>query len=142
MTSLFSHIRAYRATVGLFVFSSLTAPKDLPKLQRLGPDIFLVWDAQDTDCPYFRAALLLTTAMCAKEAKQRSAESADFTKLDEALASVEKEATRFGEISRWAETIQSSSIKIIDQARRSTANFEKMMLQLRDAVEGLREGGE
>jgi hypothetical protein len=131
-----------KALVGLFVFSVLTAPKDMLKLQRLGQDIFLVWNAEEAECPYFRAALLLTTAMCAKEAKQRTAEAADFTKLDDALACVEKEATRFGEISKWAETIQSSSIKIIDQARRSTANMEKTMLALRDAVEGLREGGE
>jgi hypothetical protein len=129
-----------KATVGLFVFSSLTAPQDLPRLQRLGQDIFLVWNAEEAECPYFRAAILLSTAMSAKESKQRNAEAADFTKLDEATAAIEKEATRFGEISKWAETIQSSSIKIVDQCRRSLVNLERTMLSLREAVEGLREG--
>jgi hypothetical protein len=55
------------AAVGLFIFSSRTAPQGLEPLARYGNDVVIVWDAEKpaTDVVLI-AGLEVTRALCAR----------------------------------------------------------------------------
>ncbi|CAG0980459.1 hypothetical protein MYXO_01823 [Myxococcaceae bacterium] len=105
------------AGVGVFVFSKRSAPESLPSLQRIGNDVFVVWDADDTASDVQLSAALSVARAIAFRAGASQHESVDLEKLDRAIREVEKQARGLEEIKRAAETISSGSQRILDRVR-------------------------
>lgn len=127
------------AAVGLFVFSRKTAPPLQDSIVRLGNDVLVVWDADDTASDVIlKAALSLAKALCVRESTARSEEVADFEKIDKSILAIEKEARRLEEMRKWTETIKSNSGKILDEVRKMADGLEQQVGVLKDAFSGLR----
>jgi hypothetical protein len=127
------------ASVGLFLFSSKTAPDGMDSLVRHGEDIFIVWDADKIESDVIlRAGLSLAKALCVRQQKERAAEEGDWEETDAAILALEKEAARLVSMKTWTETIQSNSGKIIDEVRKMAANLEKQIGVLRESVSALK----
>jgi hypothetical protein len=127
------------ASVGVFVFSKKTAPIAQEPLLRLGHDVFVIWDAEDTSNDVIlKAAMSLAKALCVRETKQRKAEDADFKLIDDAILAVETEAARLSSMKTWTETIKANSGKLLEEIRKLSEGLALQVQNLRNAVSGLR----
>jgi hypothetical protein len=127
------------ASIGLFLFSTKTAPEGMDNLVRHGEDIFVVWDADKVESDVIlRAGLSLAKALCVRQQRERNAEEGDWKEMDAAILALEKEAARLMSMKTWTETIQSNSGKILDEVRKMAANLEKQIGALRESVSALK----
>jgi hypothetical protein len=94
------------AQLGVFVFSRRTAPPLDAPLARWGDDVFVVWDAEDslTDGNMI-AALEIARALCVRCRLSAERKQIDFTQIDRAINSIEKQAQSLDQIRASAQTI-------------------------------------
>lgn len=122
------------ALVGLFVCSRKTAPPNQPAFQRLGDDVFVVWDADDPATDVFlQAGLSVARALCTRQARQRDTSTADFAGISKAILAIEKHAENYDHIRKSAETIKSGAEKILERVRIDEAGIRKQV----DLLQGL-----
>ena len=120
---------------GIFVFSKLTAPEGIEPLARYGADIVVVWDAEDPQSdPFLKGALEIGRALCLRTAGSPSASAVDWAPIDRALLDVEKRAQNLEKIRTTANTIKSSSEKILHRVDVDQAALEQQVQTLRDAL--------
>jgi hypothetical protein len=125
---------------GLFVFSKKTAPHELEPFQRYGNDLVVVWDVEDSATDVFlKAGILAGRALCFRAERQSAAQQVDYTTIDMAINEIEKRARNLDEVRVSAETIQSSSSKILDRIRKDRDALEKQVQVLREKMQDLRE---
>ncbi len=123
------------AQVGLFVFSKKTAPPLVDQVFRHGHDVIVVWDAEDNQSDLFlRVGVTLAKALCVRSAHERSAQAADFTKLDAAILEIAKRTADLDKLNGWSETIRGNSEKIMDHVRIARNALDR---QVRDLQQGL-----
>jgi hypothetical protein len=128
------------AEVGVFVFSRRTAPDGLKALQRIGHDIFVVWDAEDTRSDMvLDAALLLAKALVTRGAHDAGQEAVDPERFERAILDIEKHASSLDDVTRSAETIKSGAEKILDRVRIDQAAFRRQVDELRALLAALRD---
>ncbi|MEM8944338.1 MAG: hypothetical protein AAGD11_04070 [Planctomycetota bacterium] len=128
------------AQIGLFVFSRRLAPTDLEPLTRHGNDLFLVWDAEDTTSdPFFRAALEIARALCVRTQHETEQRQVDFTPIDRSVLDIEKRVKNLDQIRSSAQTIKSSSEKILDRLRIDQEALEKQVVVLRESMTDLKQ---
>lgn len=128
-----------QAGVGLFVFAKARAPEGMLPLQRLGDDVFVVWDPDDVQSDIFmQAGLMVTRALCARGAKLRDACAVDFLSIDKAIADIEKKSESLDEIRVSAETIKNGADKILNRVRIATEGFGKQVAALRELLSDLK----
>jgi hypothetical protein len=128
------------AQIGLFVFSRRLAPADLEPLTRLGNDLFLIWDAEDTTSdPYFQAALEIARALCVRTREAEQDLVVDFTVVDKAVLDIEKRVKNLEQIRSSAQTIKSSSEKILERVRIDQDALDKQVTLLRDSMSDLKQ---
>jgi hypothetical protein len=127
------------AQIGLFIFSSRTAPVGIEPFQRLGDDIFVVWDVEriETDL-YLKVGLTLAKALCVKEGQHTEAQSADFLAMESAVKEIEKQVNDLDKISTWATTIGNNSEHIIKQVKKSRQSLEQQIQTLGEKLTDLR----
>ena len=127
------------AQVGVFVFSRRTAPAQLEPLARYGENIVVVWDAEDcaTDA-YLKAGFEIARAICVREGRAAEQEL-DFTAIDKAILDIEKRAQNLASIGTYAETIKSSSQKILKRVANDRTALEKQVQLLREFTQDLRQ---
>jgi hypothetical protein len=124
---------------GLFVFSKKTAPQGLDSFQRYGNDFIVVWDSEDSTSDVFiKAGILSCRYLCVRGARQSAAQQVDFEAIDRAICEIEKRAGNLDEVRKSAETIQSSSTKILDRVRIDRDALEKQVEVLRQRVTDLK----
>ena len=127
------------ASIGLFLFSALTAPQGMDMLTRNGDDVLVVWDAQRIESDVIlRAGLSLAKALCVRKQRERDKNDSNWEEVDAAVLAVEKEVNRIGQMKTWTETIQSHSGKLLDEFRKMTNNLEAQIAVLRESVETLK----
>lgn len=127
------------ASVGLFVFSSLSAPPELEPMKRYGADIVVVWDPEDPQTDVFlRAGLSVARAICVQEAVSRRQEEIDLEPTERAIRAIEKLSNGLAEINTWSETIRSNSNKIIDRVRVMSDELSRQVSVLDEQVQGLK----
>lgn len=128
------------AQLGIFVFSERTAPTHSEPLKRIGNDLFVLWDAEDpaTD-PNLRAALEIARALCVRSQQSQTRQQFDFQTIDKAILEIEKRVNNLDEIRKSAETIQSSSNKIIDRVRIDRQSLDKQLASLRECLGEIRQ---
>jgi hypothetical protein len=124
---------------GLFVFSQRIAPPGLDPFQRFGNDFVVVWDAEDTATDVFlKAGILAARALCFRTGRQSAAQLVDFQAIENAILEIERRAGNLDEVRKSAETIQSSSTKILDRVRIDREALEKQVATLRQHVAELK----
>lgn len=124
---------------GLFVFSKKCAPRGLDPFQRYGNDLIVVWDADDTASDVFlKAGILACRALCFRTQRQSAAQQVDFEVIEKAILEIEKRAGNLDDVRKAAETIQSSSGRILDRVRIDREALEKQVGVLRDRVADLK----
>jgi hypothetical protein len=125
---------------GLFVFSKKTAPTGLEPFARYGSDFIVIWDAEDPASDVFlKAGLIAARALCFRTERQSAAQQVDFEVIDKAILEIEKRAGNLDDVRKSAETIQSSSAKILERVRIDRDALEKQLEILREKVKDLRE---
>ncbi len=128
---------------GLFVFSKRTAPSHLDAFARYGNDCVVVWDVEDIYSDVFlKAGLMYARAACFRNEQQSAAQQFDFEEIDKAILEIEKRARNLDEVRKSAETIQSSSGKILERVRIDREALEKQVEVLREKVKDLRQMAE
>ena len=128
-----------QAQVGVFVFSARTAPEGLARFQRLGDDLFVVWDVDEpaTDV-WVEAALEVARAVCVAEQAGAEAAGEDMEALEKAIHAIGQQSGLLDEITTWSKTIGSNVVKIQERVRKSQTDFERQIQRLRDVLRGLR----
>ena len=128
------------AEVGVFVFSRRTAPEGLQVLQRVGPDVFVVWDAEDPASDVvLEAALFLAKALVTRGAQDAEEQTVDPERFERAINDIEKHANSLDDVSRSAETIKSGAERILDRVRKDQAAFRRQVDELRRLLDALRD---
>lgn len=123
------------AEVGLFVFSSKSAPGGLDPLLRYGNDIVAIWDAEDpTSDMVFRAAISVAKALCTRGAAERANLEIDFDDVDKAILDIQKQVQFLEEIGSSADSIRKHSEKIHDRLRKSREAIDRQVQRLTDAI--------
>ncbi len=127
------------AQLGVFVFSRRTAPAMEP-LARYGADVFVAWDAEDpaTDA-FLKAALEISRALCLRAQAAADRERVDFTPIDRAILDIEKRVQNLDDVRKSAETIKSSSEKILDRVRIDRKALDEQLAVLREAMNDVRQ---
>ncbi|HVT27880.1 MAG TPA: hypothetical protein VHE81_07675 [Lacipirellulaceae bacterium] len=124
---------------GVFVFSKKTAPPNLEPFARYGNDFIVVWDADDaTSDVFLKAGVIAARALCFRLERQSAAQQVDFETIDRAILEIEKRAGNLDEVRKSAETIQSSSSKILDRVRIDREALDKQIEILRERVGDLK----
>jgi hypothetical protein len=124
---------------GLFVFSKKSAPVGLEPFQRFGQDFIIVWDAEDVHTDVFlKAGVLAARALCFRAERQAASQKVDFDQIDRAILEIERRAANLDEVRKSAETIQSSSAKILERVRIDRDAMEKQVAALRDGIDELK----
>jgi hypothetical protein len=124
---------------GLFVFSKRVAPAGLEPFQRYGNDMIVVWDAEDPNTDVFlKAGIIAARALCFRTSRQSAAQQVDIQAIENAILEIERRAGNLDEVRKSAETIQSSSAKILDRVRIDREALEKQVTILRERVEDLK----
>ena len=128
------------AVVGLFVYSQRTAPEGVATFQRIGNDVFIIWDAEDpaTDVT-LDAGLAVARAIVAGGARDAAQAEVDFDAFERAINEIEKQLKKVEQIQKSANSIQSSTKTILKQARIMGDNIETQVGRLRAQVDGLRQ---
>jgi hypothetical protein len=134
--------RNRQAQVGVFVFSTKTAPTTLDRFARHASDIAIVWDADDpaTDV-LVRAAYSLARALCVRERKGADESRAALDEIDRATRAVEKQIGYLDEIRKWAETVSSSGTKIRERAEKMNADLVREVERLDEHIAALKTKG-
>jgi hypothetical protein len=124
---------------GVFVFSKKTAPTNLEPFSRYGNDFVVVWDVDDTASDVFlKAGVIAARALCFRTERQSAAQQVDFEAIDKAILEIEKRAGNLDDVRKSAETIQSSSGKILERVRIDREALEKQVEILRERVGDLK----
>jgi hypothetical protein len=124
---------------GLFVVSKRVAPPSLEPFQRFGNDLIVVWDAEDTTTDVFlKAGIVAARALCFRAKFQSTEQQVDFETIENAILEIERRAANLDEVRKSAETIQSSSGKILDRIRIDRESLEKQVGILRERVADLK----
>ncbi len=127
-----------RAEVGVFVLSARTAPEGWERFRMIGPDLFIVWDADDPASDVFlEAALAVGRALCTR-ARQGDHPQIDFDAFDRSIRSVEKQLEGLDEIQKSAQTVESGAEKIKERARIMSANLLRAVATLDECCEAAR----
>ncbi len=127
------------ANWGLFIFSKKTAPEELEPFQRYGHDLFIVWDAEQPNSDvYLRAGIVTARALSLRAERQTESQQADFNSIDKAVLEIEKRATNLDTVKKYAETISSSSEKIIDRVSKDRKALDRQILTLREKLTDLK----
>lgn len=144
MTKARSEIETARknrgSDVGIFVFSKATVPDGVEQFTRIGNDIYIIWDAEDSGSDVILvAAISVARALSTRIATQRDEQTADFDSIERAIRNIEKQAQDLDQITGWANTIKSNSGKILDRTRIMKENMEKQIEVIDENVKDLKE---
>ncbi|MBU6428522.1 MAG: hypothetical protein KGR26_05910 [Cyanobacteria bacterium REEB65] len=119
------------AQVGVFVYSSRTAPANLLPFARYGSDLVVVWDVEDpaTDL-YLTAAYSVARALAIRQGVAVGQACEAIEQIEMATRAVEKQIEYLGEIKTWANTVKNNGEKIADRA-------DKLQKEITRAVDAL-----
>ena len=124
---------------GLSVFSKRTAPSSMQPFQPFGNDIFVVWDNEDPATDVFlKAGVVTARALCSRSARQSAEQQVDFDVIEKAILDIEKRAANLDDVRKSAETIKSSSDKILKRIELDRDALERQVAVLRERVGDLK----
>jgi hypothetical protein len=133
--------RNRKAQIGVFVFSSKTAPEGLQPLQRHGSDIMVVWNPDEPASDIVvRAAYSLARCLAVRERRTDHESLAAILEIEQAARGIEKQVGYLEEVRKWAETVKGHGEKIVDRSarmvdelRRDVERLDAQIAQMRTA---------
>ena len=126
------------AGIGLFVFSSKSAPAGLEAFNRYGDNLVVVWDAEDAASDvYFDAGLSVAKALCVRSKTRSEEVGADIDAIERAVLEIEKQAGGLEEITKSANTIRRNNDTILNRARIMGEALSKQIGILNENVDAL-----
>ena len=128
------------ADTGLFIFSRTHAPSALDSIFRLGDDVFVVWDPEDsaTDL-YLKLGVSLARALAVRHHQRQSAESADYQAIEKAILDIEKAVNGLDELETSAGQINAHGDKMLKRIGLMRKELIKQIDILRDHTQGLKQ---
>lgn len=127
------------AQVGVFVYSARSAPEGLSKFNRLGNDIFVVWDQEDPSTDLvLDATLSLASAMIMQGVSESAEFSGDFETIDRALLSIQKQIEGLDEFDKTSDTITLSANKIRERTRKMRNHLTRELKNLNETIAGVK----
>jgi hypothetical protein len=133
--------RNRQAQVGVFVYSSQSAPESLGVLHRQGQDIVVVWDAEDPAAEVVvRSAYSLARALVVRERRSDESSHAAIVEIERSVRGIEKQIVYLDDVRRWAETVKGHGEKIIDRSARMAAELQRDVDRLDAQLSALRAG--
>ena len=131
-----------QAQIGIFVFSSKTAPKSIPPFARYGNDIVVVWDVENAESDLnIRVAYSLARALVVRETSDSVESTQALKAIEVSTRAIEKQIEHLDQIKTWAETARSSGEKVIDRATRMRSDLAREVESLDRQVNGLKTMG-
>jgi hypothetical protein len=131
--------RNRHAQVGVFVFSSKTAPDGLESLHRHGSDIMVVWNPDDaTSEVVVRAAYSLARCLAVRERRTDRESLAAILEIDRAARAIEKQVGYLEEVRKWAETVKGHGEKIADRSARMVEDLRRDVERLDVQIAAMR----
>lgn len=131
--------RNRRAQVGVFVFSSKTAPEGLEPMQRYGSDVVVVWNAEDPASDIVvRAAYSLARALAVREQRTDRESLATIAEIDHAARGIERQIGYLAEVRKWAETVKGHGEKIAERSATMAEQLRRDVDRLDARVAGMR----
>lgn len=123
----------------MFVFSSKSAPADMPTFRRIGDDLFVVWDAEDpaTDVR-LDAALAVSTALSIRRVESGEEIETSLEAIERAVIDVEKRVENLDQIHTWATTIRNNGDRILDRVAKDRKALHREIEALRTHSQSLR----
>ncbi|MGH7437288.1 MAG: hypothetical protein ACRENE_16550 [Polyangiaceae bacterium] len=131
------------ACVGLVVMDRATAPEGIEPLRRIGDDVLVVWDADDTASDLvLRLGVSVARALCVREAAASSAAEASLEQIDESIESLANQVRVIDEIIHSGQLIKKRGAKVVSSAERLREILEREVAVLQDNVRALRKEAE
>ena len=129
------------ASIGLFVFSSGSAPTGLEAFKRYGDDLMVVWNAEDANTNVIlEAGVSVSKALCVQSRGHSEELGADIDAIREAVLDIEKQREGLEEITKSASAIDNHVTKILNRSRIMGNNLDRQIGILNEKVETLRQG--
>lgn len=129
------------AEIGVFVFAPSPKTADFRRLARYRNDLVVVWDPDDPSSDaYLLAALEIARALAIEFHRGAETEEIDVEGIHKSINTIEKAAENYDQIRRPAETIKSSTEKILDRVRIDQATLDKQVAVLRQKLNALHSG--
>jgi len=130
------------AQVGVFVFSSKTAPAEIESFGRYANNIVLVWDAEDSRSDLLvRLVYTLARALVVREQKACGETEDAVREIEAATRTVEKQIRHLEDVQKWAETVRGNGDKIATRAESMRKDLSQSIERLDEQVQLLRPGG-
>jgi hypothetical protein len=128
------------AQIGLFVFSKRTAPGGIDDVFRLGGDVFVLWDSENsaTDL-HLKVGLTLARALCIPVERLADAQQKDFEAITKAILEVEKQSQFLGEVTTSAESIKNGANAVLDRVRKTRESLERQVEILQSRIGDLKQ---
>jgi hypothetical protein len=127
------------ASVGLFIFSRRTASSATEPLLRIGDDVYVVWDPEDTDTDlYVRLGLSVARALAVRHHQHDATQTADFQELESAILHIEKATNGLDELQTSAEQVGKHSEKMLGRIGLVRKELLRQIEVLRDKTAALK----
>ncbi|HEX4417254.1 MAG TPA: hypothetical protein VH165_05105 [Kofleriaceae bacterium] len=130
-----------QAQVGVFVYSTHTAPAGIETFTRYGESIVVAWAPEDPQLDWvLRAAYSVARALVIRE-RVANADSAEAVhEIEVTVRAIEKHLKRIADIKRFAETTVSAADKIVREADKMAKELEAQLEALDEHIAALRHG--
>lgn len=127
------------AQVGVFVYSSKSAPAGIDLFRRFGNSILVVWDSEDaaTDL-YIKVAMTLAKALCVSDKRKDAAEAADLAEMEHGVQEIENRVKDLDQIQKSATTIKNGAETILKHEQKLRNTIDEQVELLRDRIGALR----
>jgi len=101
------------ARIGVFIVARESATEGFTALRRVGPDILVVWDAEDpTTDVYLTAALSIARALVVEQHRESGRSEADVREIEQSIRGIERLAITVESIAHDARNIVKKGTKI------------------------------
>lgn len=127
------------ASVGLFIFSSKTAPAGLDPVRRIDGDVFVIWDAEDPGSDLFlRLGYSLARALAVRSVKETQTHAEDVIALEQAILHVEKGLSGFEELETSAQQVTRHGEKMLKRVELMRKELEKQIPVLKERTAAIK----
>ena len=127
------------AQVGVFVYSSKTAPAGIEPFRRLGNSILIVWNVEDAASDlYVKVAFTLAKALCVGEQRKHAAEAADLAEMERGVQAIESRLKDLEQIEKSATTIRNSADTILTNQQRFRKTIDEQLENLQVRISALK----
>jgi len=126
------------AQVGVFVVARESAKEGFAAFRRVGPDVIVIWDADDpgTDV-YLKAAVSIARALVVEDHRSSDQSAADLREVEQSIAAIERLVTTVESIAHDARNIVKKGTKIGKAAEGVKERLVEEVERLKGVVEGL-----